>query len=371
MSYVKQNFDRGMILEHTHLIKMEEGIIEASKTGKKTINKTVNFVGMSIWWYDNQTLAPSGFCGGVTARGYQTLLQEYFSFSGVKNYCYSGCSLGGTSSSDASSIAIKMAPKWTGTDGDIWTLDTITNDFKRNIPIGTIDDYLNGTGATTFYGALRVFKNRVEALSGTNAIVICSNALKRNNSNYTSTSKNTAGHALLDYEYAMMNVAARNNWYFVDQYRCGITDETIALTTLDGLHLNNFGYTLAVKPWIEQFNIIANHLNSTASSNSSSTFISGYIDIDGAFVEGNGNWSHTNYIEVSEGQTWKYTGDTSLVEGTVSAVYGYNESMAPIQKLLGNVDGTTGIEFTIPSGINFIAACSYTVDTTFTIEKVS
>lgn len=266
MSYTRQGFKDGMTLEHTHLIKIEDGILEASGTGKKIINKTVNFVGMSIWWYDGNTLASGGFCGGVKARGYQTLLKEQFNFKTTSNYCYSGNSLGGTTSTDTSSIMNK-ATSWTGTSGDIWTLDSITNDFKRNIPIGTINDYENNTGITTYYGALRAFKDKVNELSGDSAIVICSNALRRNNSNYTSTSENTAGHTLLDYEYAVMNVAARNNWYFVDQYRYGgITDETIALTTLDGLHLNNFGYTLAVKPWIEQFNIIANHLNSTTSN---------------------------------------------------------------------------------------------------------
>ena len=58
-----------------------------------------------------------------------------------------------------------------------------------------------------------------------------------------------------------MDIASRNHWYFVDQFRlCGVTDDSIDLTTIDGLHLNNFGYTLAVKPWIEQFNIIARTL---------------------------------------------------------------------------------------------------------------
>ena len=104
---------------------------------------------------------------------------------------------------------------------------------------------------------MREFRDKITALSGDSAIVICSNALRRNHSGYTSVSENTQGHRLLDYEYALMNVAVRNNWYFVDQYRlCGVTDETIELTTVDGLHLNNFGYRMAVKPWIEQFEII-------------------------------------------------------------------------------------------------------------------
>lgn len=73
---------------------------------------------------------------------------------------YYGYSLGGTTESDEKSIA-NAASTWTGEAGDVWTLDTITNDFKRNIPIGTIDDYTNNTGITTYYGALRVFKDKI------------------------------------------------------------------------------------------------------------------------------------------------------------------------------------------------------------------
>lgn len=256
MAYTKQNFSKGMTLEHTHLINMENGILEAGG-GKVSINRAIHFVGMSIWWYDGNTLAASGFGGGVKARGYQTLINECFNFTKTYNHCYSGCSLGGTSSSDSGAIMSKTS-SWSGTQGDIWTLDTITNDFKRNIPIGNTSDYENATGFTTYYGALRAFRDKVIELSGDSAIVICSNALRRNHSNYTSTSKNTQNHTLVDYEKALITVAALNNWYFVDQYRLsGITDDTIALTTLDGLHLNNFGYTLAVKPWIEQLNILA------------------------------------------------------------------------------------------------------------------
>lgn len=225
---------------------------------KKKIDKNIRWVGMSIWWYDGNTLA------GTTeiAKGYQTLLKEQFWFksdSGT-SYCYSGNSLGGLTVGDASSI-MTHSSSWTGTEGDIWTLDSITNDFKRNIPIGTISDYNNATGITTFYGALRAFKDKVTSLSGSTATVICSNALRRNNADYTSTSTNTAGHTLVDYEKAMMTIAALNKWYFVDQFRLsGITDDSIFITTIDGLHLNNFGYPLAVLPWISVFNSLFNKL---------------------------------------------------------------------------------------------------------------
>lgn len=232
--------------------------IGASQSNKKTINRNVNFVGMSIWWYDGKTTNNSERALQV---GYQSLLREQFNFksdSGT-NYCYSGASLGGTTANDVNSI-MSESNQWNGEKDDIWTLDTIANDFKRNIPIGSISDYDNATGVTTFYGALRAFSDKIKALSGENAIVICSNSLRCNDGGYTSVSANSRGHKLIDYELAIMTIAKRNNWYFVDQFRSGITDETLSITTLDGVHLNSFGYRLAVLPWIDVFNMIANAL---------------------------------------------------------------------------------------------------------------
>ena len=232
--------------------------IGVAQSNKKTINRNVNFVGMSIWWYDGRT---TNNAERALQIGYQSLLREQFEFkadSGT-NYCYSGFSLGGTTVSDASSIMNKSS-EWKGEKGDIWTLDTIANDFKRNIPIGLISDYENATGVTTFYGALRAFSDRVKALSGDDAIVICSNSLRHKDGSYTSVSANSRGHKLQDYELAIMTIAKRNNWYFVDQFRSKITDESLSITTLDGVHLNSFGYRLAVLPWIDVFSMVANAL---------------------------------------------------------------------------------------------------------------
>lgn len=364
MSYTRQNFLNGMTLDDTHLINIENGILESMSSRKTVIHRNIHFVGMSIWAYDGTTLG-SGVGGGVIARGYQTLIKEQFNFSSTINHCHSGHSLGGTSSEDTASLMNKTS-NWTGSTGDIWTLDTITNDFKRNIPIGEVSDYENNTGITTYYGALRKFKDKVLELSGNTAIVICSNALRRNNANYTSISKNTCEHSLVDYEKALVRVAVLNNWYFVDQYRLsGVTDETIDLTTLDGLHLNNFGYKLAVKPWIEQLNIIA---SSVANYNIfSNAFIAGSVNSQGGLTTVGGNWRRTDYIEVEEGQVWKYTGNTTL-SGGVSAVYGYDESKAPVSVILGSINSKDGTLFTIPLGIKYITCCSYHPNTNYNIE---
>lgn len=244
---------------YTHYIKQHipaRKVLERSNT--RIIPKNVCFVGMSIWWYDSRTLA-NGFMGNVTAVGYQSWLRRLFTFksdSGT-SLCVNGGSLGALNETDAYSIMYQSS-NWATMPDAIWTLDTITNDFKRDIPIGTLSDYENNTGILTYYGALRAFKDKVVALSGTDAIVICANALHRNNAGYTSTSENGNGDTLADFELALCKVAALNGWRFVDQFRfSSVQDENLQATTIDGLHLNNYGYSLAVKPWIEEFNLIS------------------------------------------------------------------------------------------------------------------
>ena len=236
-------------------------------SGRIQMKRNIVFLGHSIWRNDNYNIRyqNSGtfvtpFSGAFKGKGYQSLLKEIFDFPAVyspgPDGGYSGYSLGGTSATDSKSIAVVALQAdngWPYVQNAIWTIDFITNDFKRNIPLGTFTDYKNATGPATFYGAVRQLYDKIKALSGNDVIIVFANATKRNNSNYTSTSTNTVGCTLADYELALLTCAAANtNWYFVDQNRLsGITDENLPAVTADGLHLNNLGYTMAVRPWID------------------------------------------------------------------------------------------------------------------------
>ena len=244
----------------------EETIDSATLPAKIKMKRNIVFLGHSIWRNDNYFVKyqNSGsfitpFTGTFKGRGYQTLLQEVFEFPSVASPGpdggYSGYSLGGTSATDSKSIAVVAQQAnngWPTVSNAIWTIDFITNDFKRNVPLGTFNDYKNATGPATFYGAVRQLYDKIKGLSGNDVIIVFANATKRNNSGYTSTSQNTVGCTLADYELALLTCAAYNtNWYFVDQNRLsGITDENLPAVTADGLHLNNLGYTMAVQPWI-------------------------------------------------------------------------------------------------------------------------
>ena len=134
-------------------------------SAKIRMKRSIVFLGHSIWRNDNYlvTYKSSGtfitpFTGAFRGRGYQTLLQEVFEFPAVytpgPDGGYSGYSLGGTSATDSKSIAVVAQQSnngWPNVQNAIWTIDFITNDFKRNIPLGTLADYKNATGPATFY----------------------------------------------------------------------------------------------------------------------------------------------------------------------------------------------------------------------------
>lgn len=251
----------------------EETIEPTAASEKIQMKRSIVYLGHSIWRNDDYliTYKSSGtfvtpFTGVFRGKGYQTLLGEVFEFPSTyspgPDGGYSGYSLGGTSATDSKSIAVvaeQAGNGWPSVQNAIWTIDFITNDFKRNIPLGTFSDYKNATGPATFYGAVRQLYDKIKKLSGNDVIIVFANALKRNNSGYTSTSKNTVNCSLADYELALLTCAAANsNWHFVDQNRLsGITDENLPAVTADGLHLNNLGYTMAVQPWITVLRTLA------------------------------------------------------------------------------------------------------------------
>ena len=220
------------------------------KGNVSTINKTMVNVGMSIWWQDGNTISNANTIdkqGGVN-KGYQSWLNSIFHFPSIVKYSYSGFSLG-IGDDPSQSIMNTKASSWVAQNNAIWTLDTITNDFGRKVALGKPSDFENNTGISTFYGALRAFKEKVAELSP-NAVVVCSNAL------YRTAKQNGLGLTLEDYEKAMCYAAAKSGWYFVDQYRTSINESNAHVALYDGLHPTNFGFSLAVKPWIEQFRII-------------------------------------------------------------------------------------------------------------------
>lgn len=178
------------------------------------------------------------FLSNGNPNGYTSLLSDYFGFSKTTVNGYSGKSL---ADSSQGSLLVNKA-SWTS--HDLFSLLTCTNDFKLNTSVGVLDDYINNTGRTTFYGALREFIDRVYELNP-NAKIVLIGTGQRNNASYTSWSTNTAGHKLRDYIEALKTVANYESLPFVDLfYEANINMRNVSLYTTDGLHYNDLGYKM-------------------------------------------------------------------------------------------------------------------------------
>lgn len=220
--------------------KIKDSLLPPAGNSIKAIGKSWGAIGHSIWWSDG------------TLDGIQTLVKRIFSFNAYANYAYSGNSLSSNSITDATCI-LNTTKTNAWTLKDIFTYDSITNDFKLNRPIGTQDDFLNNTGVATYYGALRVLHEKLKSLNP-EYIMIAGNALKRNKDNYTSWSANTVGHTLTDYSTALEWVCNRLSWRFINQFRdSGINDDNLTLFTSDSLHPTNKGYKIIADLWVAEF----------------------------------------------------------------------------------------------------------------------
>lgn len=72
--------------------------------------------------------------------------------------------------------------------------------------------------------------------------------LQRDNSNYDVNYINSAGHKLVDYCDAILQIGAMYGIPVLDLYRTsGITKLTLSKYTVDGLHLNGVGYDFVTR----------------------------------------------------------------------------------------------------------------------------
>jgi hypothetical protein len=190
-------------------------------------------IGTSITWQDSREYLSTG----VQVKGYQTYLQEKILFSNFFNEGQSGKALTDVTGRDSIIDLTVDLPV-----SDIYTLEAVTNDFKLNVPIGSISNYTGNTGSSTYYGALRVMIDRFYQKNSQCQIALFS-GIRRSNSGYTSTSVNTAGHTISDYNTAVEWVAKHEAIKFVDLFNeSGITDRNLLEFTTDGLHPINSGY---------------------------------------------------------------------------------------------------------------------------------
>ena len=109
--------------------------------------------------------------------------------------------------------------------GDIYTVFLGTNDWWHGVPIGTWDDYRNGTGDSTIYGSFRILIDKLRSLNPAAPIVLVT-PMQRADFVYINNYKNNAwgsykekeGQTLEQVAAAVIDIARQENLRCVDLY---------------------------------------------------------------------------------------------------------------------------------------------------------
>jgi lysophospholipase L1-like esterase len=195
-------------------------------------------LGTSITWYNNNQ---KGF-----EKGYQGWLQEKMSIQLVNK----GVN-GGTLVGLASNLNIIEQ------GCDIYTIEHGVNDWGNSIPVGSIDDYINNTGADTFFGAYRKVIDRIYEMNQNAIIILCTPRKSRGFKGFLPESCHgeKSGNTLKDYADAAVKIANRESLFLCDWFNeCQVNDHNLPIYSIDdALHPNDEGYKQMAEILIKQF----------------------------------------------------------------------------------------------------------------------
>ena len=202
-------------------------------------NKSYISHGDSITWQDGKEYIQGEHIGEI-AKGYQTVLQENTGLDRIYNQGKSGWSMATVNGNGVVNTIIAVSSYF---QFDLCTIACGTNDFKLNVPLGTIGVIGDVTfDDTTFYGAYRKAVEYILMNSPKIRLVLMT-PLQRNNSGYDVNYINSAGHKLIDYVNAVKEIGEIYGLPVCDMYRnSGFTKLTLNTYTMDGLHPNDVGY---------------------------------------------------------------------------------------------------------------------------------
>lgn len=177
---------------------------------------------------------------GETARGYQTVLRERLQLASCNNKGRSGWSMAVT---DRGGIVNTIKAVSDYSVYDLCTIACGTNDFKLNVPMGTLGQIGDTNFDTsTFCGAYRTAIEYILTSSPTIRLVLMT-PIQRDNAGYDVNYTNSAGHKLIDYVNAVKQIGQMYGLPVCDLYsNSGITALTLDTYTMDGLHPNDDGY---------------------------------------------------------------------------------------------------------------------------------
>lgn len=202
-------------------------------------NKKYISHGDSITWQDGKPYG-QGSQTGVIATGYQTVFSDAVELLSYSNEGKSGWAMAVVASNGVVNTILGVSDY---TAYDLCTIACGTNDFKLNVPLGSLGA-IGDTAFddTTFYGAYRKAVEHILTNSPTIRLVLMT-PLQRNNSGYDVNYTNSAGHKLIDYVNAIKAIGEMYGLPVCDMYsNSGFTQLTLSTYTMDGLHPNDVGY---------------------------------------------------------------------------------------------------------------------------------
>lgn len=207
----------------------KDGTASGSESASKWKDKALVAFGTSITY----------LCGND--GGYLQTVKEVLGLSSFKNYGLSGHAITYVEGKDGISRKIQSTST---ASYDIVTIEGCTNDFKLNIPLGTVGKMGDGNFDDTadFCQALRKAIEHILTEKPTANILLIAD-MQRDSNGYDVNHVNTAGHKLIDYVNAMIEIGALYGIPVCDLYRhSGFNALTFNAYTTDGLHPNEAGF---------------------------------------------------------------------------------------------------------------------------------
>lgn len=207
----------------------------------KWYNKSYVMLGDSITWQDGNAYTQGNI--GAISNGYGTLLKNKTGLATRTNYGISGASMGKPANYPTNGCISMDGQTRSFTNVDFVTIFAGTNDFKLNVPLGTLGK-MGDTGfdITTFYGAYRQLLEYMLNQKPTLKIYLFT-PLQRNNGGYDVNYTNSAGVMLKDIKQAVINIGEMYGIPVLDLYaKSGINALNFSTYLMDGLHPNDLGY---------------------------------------------------------------------------------------------------------------------------------
>lgn len=244
------------------LIVEDDGLVgNVARLNKLQTNKSWCSVGTSIT-HANKNVPSTAV---NLLRGYQDRVRDKIDFTNFYNVGVAGQAIAtGARSGPVGCLAANVDAVLTAV-ADYYTIEHGINDWYRCASIGTIDDFINNTGYTTFYGAWRIVIDKIYTLNP-NAQIILITPRKAYGTTGTATSglpshwydantENSVDYYLKDYVDAVKAIAQFLSLPVCDWFGESNTNQyNLAANSVDAaLHPNDTGYQKLANLLVQTF----------------------------------------------------------------------------------------------------------------------